>query len=90
MSIIRDFDSTKTQTFTVTTDVQTSYSLVCNIVASLVSPPAYVSISGTTITVNASLTTQSDAGPHTISVLVDSADYPTSVTDVTYTFTLDV
>jgi len=90
MVLIRDFDTTKTQTVSITTDILTSYSLVCNLAASLVSPPTYVSIAGLTITVDPSLTTQADVGLHTISVLVDSSDYPANVIDVTYTFTLNV
>jgi len=40
--------------------------------------------------VNSLLTTQADVGLHTISVLVVSSDFPASVTDAIYTFTLDV
>ena len=90
MVIIRNFDSTKTQTVSVTTDIETNYGLVCNFVPTLSSPPSYVSITGKTITVDASLTTLADIGMHTISVVVDSADYPTSVLDAIYNFTLDV
>jgi hypothetical protein len=90
MVLIRDFDTTKTQTVSITTDIQSSYSLVCNLAASLINPPSYVSIAGLTITVDPSLTTQADVGLHTISVLVDSSDYPENVIDATYTFTLDV
>jgi hypothetical protein len=56
MVVIRNFDFTKTQTVSVTTDIETNYGLVCNFVASLSSPPSYVSITGKIITVDASLT----------------------------------
>ena len=90
MVVIRNFDSTKTQTVSVTTDIETNYGLLCNFVASLSSPPIYMSITGKTITVDVSLTTLANIGMQTISVVVDSADYPTSVVDAIYTFTLDV
>ena len=90
MVVIRNFDSTKTQTVSVTTDIETNYGLLCNFVASLSSPPIYTSITGKTITVDVSLTTLANIGMQTISVVVDSADYPTSVVDAIYTFTLDV
>ena len=56
----------------------------------MVNPPAYVSIAGLTLTVDPTLTILADVGPHTISVLVSSLDYPVSVAAVTYTFALDV
>ena len=90
MVIIRNFESTKTQTVSVTTDIETNYGLVCNFVANLYRPPIYVSITGKTITVDTSLTTLADIGMQTISFVVDSADYLTSIVDAIYTFTLDV
>ena len=90
MVLIRDFDTTKTQTVSITTDILTNHSLVCNLAASLVSPPTYVSIAGLIITVDPSLTFLFDEGLNTISVLVDSSDYPTDVVGVIYTFTIDV
>ena len=56
----------------------------------MINPPAYVSITGLTLTVEPTLTVQADVGLHTISVLVSSLDYPASVAAVTYTFALDV
>ena len=43
-----------------------------------------------TITVDAIMTTLADVGVRTISVVVDSLNYPDSVLDATYTFKLDV
>ncbi len=44
MVLIRDFESEKTQTFWVNTDIETNHSLVCSFVASLVNPPSYVTL----------------------------------------------
>jgi hypothetical protein len=43
-------------------DVEVNYGAVCNKVFALVSPPTFVSIAGTTITVNASAATAGDVG----------------------------
>lgn len=90
MVVVRYYDTTKTQTVSVTTDILTNYSLVCNLAATLISPPIYVSLAGLTITVDPSLTFWFDVGLKTISVLVDSLDYPSDVVGVIYTFTIDV
>ena len=64
--------------------------MVCSYVASLVSPPTFVSLVGDQIYVTSSQTTDSDAVSHLISVLVISAKYPATVSSVTYTFMLNV
>ena len=64
--------------------------MVCSYVATLVSPSTFVSLVGDTINVISSQTTDSDAVSHEISVLVISAQYPTTVSSVTYKFNLNV
>ena len=49
-----------------------------------------MTMSGKIITVDASMTTLADVGVRTISVVVDSLNYPDSVLDATYTLKLDV
>jgi hypothetical protein len=90
MVLTRDFDSIKTQQFTIRTDVQNGFGVVCAVTATLVSPPIFVTLQDDIISVDESLTTVADVGPITISVLVDSLDFPAQVADVTYSFVLDV
>ncbi len=63
--------------------------MVCSFVATLVNPPAFVTIENTTITANAMQTNASNLGSHSISVLVKSVNYPTTVFK-TYTFFVNV
>lgn len=92
--LIRDFDPVATQAFVVKTDVETSYSLVCNYVATLTQTWTYVSLAGSTpgytITADPALTVVADVGLHTITISVDSLEYSTTVATKTYTFTLDI
>ena len=90
MVLIRDFDPTLTQTFTIVTDIEQNYGLVCAYVASLVAPPTFVSLATTTLSVDPLLTTGAEIAVHPISVLVSSVLYPTTVLDETYTFLLDI
>lgn len=88
--LIRNFDTTKTQTVTVSSDLEQTYGIQCAFSASLVSPPAWATISGSTITLDESKTVAGDVGSTTITVLVDSQLYPSQVIDLTYTFTVDI
>jgi len=90
MTLILDFDVTKTQVVSVKTDIETNYSIVCPLTCSLQPPPAYVSETGSTITAITALATTVDVGPHTISLYCASSNYPTFVTAKTYTFVLTV
>lgn len=60
MLIERNFDTTKSQTFIISADVEINYGATCNKVYSLVSAPAFVTLTGTTISVAAALTTAAD------------------------------
>jgi len=79
MVLIRDFDSAKTQSFKVTTDVEATYGLICNYVASLTPTWTYVSLAGSTasytITADPVLTVLADVGLHAISISVVSLEY---------------
>lgn len=90
MILIRTFDTTKTQTFSISTDILTSFGVSCAYSVALVTPPIYVSLAGLTITVSESLTTSADAGLKTISVKATSVNFPGTVASRTYTFTLDI
>jgi hypothetical protein len=92
MTLIRNFDTTKTQTFYFKTDIEVTHSLVCGLTATLLTPESYpyVSLSGLTISVDPSLTSASNVGLHTISIQATSTLYPGSVTAKTYTFVLDI
>jgi hypothetical protein len=59
MSIIRDYDPETTQTFTIVTDIENNYGLVCAYTETLLTPSAYpyVSLSYSTITVDPLQTT---------------------------------
>jgi hypothetical protein len=82
MILIRDFDPTLTQTFTIKTDVEKDFGLLCAYNTALLTPSAYpyVSLNGSVITVDPTLTAQSDAGLHTVSISVSSSLYPGTVT----------
>lgn len=91
MTLIRDFDTTKTQTFNIKTDVETSNpSILCPLACNLVTPPTYVTKSGNTITADATLTTSANVGTQTISLQCSSIAYSASVVSKTYTFSLDI
>jgi hypothetical protein len=90
MSLTRNFDVIQTQTFDIFTDLRTTYGIACPLTCSLVSPPAYISQSGSTITVTSSSTSSSDVGPHTINIQCVSSNFPGSVTAVTYSFILTI
>lgn len=90
MVLIRTFDSILTQTFSVSTDILTNFGISCAYSVSLVSPPAFVSLSGLTITVNESLTTSANAGPNVINVKATSTNFSGTVTARTYQFTIDI
>ena len=70
--------------------VQTSYNLFCAYTATFVGPPAFVSIYGSTLTVDESATSATDVTQHTITVNVASSLYPLTVTAKQYTFILDI
>jgi hypothetical protein len=57
MQLIRDFDPEKTQNIVPKTDIETEYGLVCSFQAQLLSPPTFVTLTQTVITVSASETT---------------------------------
>ena len=90
MVLIRDFDTTVPQTFTIVTDIETDYGIVCDYVATLVAPPAFISLTDSTLTADESATVIGDVGQHTITVEVTSALYPADVAAEQYTFTLDI
>lgn len=80
MTLIRNLDPILTQTFTIISDVEVNdLTLTCNKVFNLVNPPPFVTISGSTISVDPALTSDADLGTHTIAVQVDSADYAAAV-----------
>lgn len=90
MTATRFFDTTVTQTYTIDTDLTTN-GISCTLTCSLVSPPAYVSLSGSTLVVDVSLTTEANGGTTTnVSVLCDSATYPTLVADRILTFDVTI
>lgn len=86
MTVIRNFDLTKTQTFSVTTNLQTLYGISCNIACTKSGGPAYVTLAGMTITVNVSATTSANAGTQTVTLNCDSADFASSVVEKNYSF----
>ena len=53
-------------------------------------PPAFVSLATTTISLDPLLTTGADVAVYTVSVLVRSTLYPSTVLDQTYTFQVDL
>ena len=63
--------------------------MVCSFVATLDNPPVFLTIENKIITADAMQTTANDLGSHSISVLVASVLYPTTV-NKTYTFVLNV
>jgi hypothetical protein len=95
MSIIRNFDTlVKTQTYTIKTDIETNYpSLSCPLTCNFDVNPcsSYVTQTGTTISVNpVALMLTSDSGAKTIKIKCDSTDFPSTVTDVVYSFLLNI
>jgi len=94
MVLIRDFDSAKTQSFKVTTDVEATYGLICNYVASLTPTWTYVSLAGSTasytITAYPVPTVLADVGVHAISISVVSLEYSATVATEIYTFDLTI
>jgi len=79
MILIRTFDSIKTQMFSISTDILTSFGVSCAYSVALVTPPGYVSLAGLTVTVSESLTTSADAGLKTISIRATSINFPGTV-----------
>jgi hypothetical protein len=47
MTVVRNFDTSKTQTQSISTDRMITYSIFCPFTCNLVSPPVYLSLSGT-------------------------------------------
>jgi hypothetical protein len=90
MTLIRDFDANVSQTFDILTDIESNFSLACGYTVQLVSPPGYVTLNGTTLTMTESLTSLSDVGVHNVTVKVFSSLYPTTVSSQSYTFSLIV
>jgi len=90
MLLIRDFDTILTQTFSVLTDIELYYGIHCDYVASLVTSPSYVTLSGTKISADASLTTFADCGVKPVTVNVVSLLWPASVSSKSYTFNLTI
>lgn len=89
MSIIRNFDTQKIQTALVTSDVESVPGVVCPKTFTLVSGQSFVSVSGSSVIVNADLTSDADAMTHTVRIKVQSADYPI-LASVTYSLSLVV
>jgi len=90
MTLIRYFDTQKIQAISVSSDVEASPGISCSKVFTLVAPLPFVTIVGSSLIVNAELTTATDVGTHVVQVKADSLDYPADVADVTYSFTLVV
>jgi hypothetical protein len=88
MSITRNLDAVKTQTFALSYDLQ-SVPITCNLACTAVAFPAYVSMSATTITVDPALTVATDAGSKTITINCASVEYAT-VTARNYSFVLQI
>ena len=57
MQLIRDFDLDLSQNIVAKTDIETDYGLVCSFQAQLVTPPMFMTLNGTAITVSVSQTT---------------------------------
>ena len=83
MTLIRDLDTIKSQTFAVTTDIKVNYSIDCPVICSLISPTptGYVFLNVSTVTADATLTTQADVGSKTVKIECDSMNYPSLVTN---------
>jgi archaellum component FlaG (FlaF/FlaG flagellin family) len=90
LTLIRNFDTTVSASFWVQTDVEQNFSVLCNFVATLVTPSLYASVSDTTIQLDESLLDAADAGIQTLMIEVTSLEYPNSVTAAQYTFTVDI
>jgi hypothetical protein len=91
MTLIRNFDSIVTQVFSIKTDVETLNStIVCAQTITLVSPPGFMSLSGSSLVATESLTIATDVGPHVITVQAESTLYNSTVTPVQYTLSIDI
>lgn len=64
--LIRDFHSILTQPVIVKTDVEINFGVVCPLTATLVNPPAFVTMSNFVLSADESQTTVADVGPTTI------------------------
>jgi hypothetical protein len=72
-------------------DVENIYGVTfCNKTYSLVSPPAYVTLLGTTITVDPTQAGPGDVGTKVITLEVNSLEFSGTVPTSSYTFTLIV
>jgi hypothetical protein len=75
----------------VKTDIESAYGVVCNYVPTLhASTPAFVKLSGSTITIDESLTSLANVGLTTVTVIVVCLEYPGGIPDAFYSFTVDV
>ena len=93
MLMTRDLGTSLTQTLTIETDLNITPNFIdCPLTCSLVNPPAFASLSGTTVTLNSLQTTAADVdnSPHTIQMSCDSTNHPADVTDQTYQFDLTI
>ena len=94
MFVTMPSSATTTQTFSILTDVQLAHpTIVCPITVTLTPQAAYISISAdfSTISVDASQIVQpADYGAHSIKLTVNSANFPGSVAQKIFSFTLTV
>lgn len=74
-------------TYTIKTDIETSYAIACPLTCSLVSPLSYVSQLGTTVTVSpTNLMLTGDVGVKTQTINCVSTNFGATVTPVDYSF----
>jgi len=90
MVLIRDFDSVLMQPFTIQTDVESDYGLICQYTPGIFSGPTFVSLDGFQVKVDASLTTSADVGTHTVTMEIICTLYPDKVPDAIYSFDIVV
>jgi hypothetical protein len=76
MILIRDFDVIKTQTVVVKTDIEILNGTVCPLACSAIGFPAFVTLTGSVIQADTSLTTIANVGPHPLSLNCNSIAYP--------------
>jgi len=62
--------------------MEVNFGVVCNIVGTLITPVRYVKVLGTIITLDESFVTSSDFGLQTITIEVNSLEYPHQVSPV--------
>jgi hypothetical protein len=91
MNFILDFDTADLlQPFTVKTDLENTKSIVCAYTPSLIAPPAYAQLIGSSLKITASLLLPAHVGPNYITVRATSTLYPGSVFTVDYKMTFTV